>query len=39
MELTEDQNSPNAETMLSEPISPVPVGYPDVHEFDELMRR
>ncbi|KAK5056649.1 hypothetical protein LTR84_012181 [Exophiala bonariae] len=39
MELTEEQSSPNAETMLSEPITPIPVGYPDVHEFDELMRR
>lgn len=39
MELTEEQNSPNAETMLSEAITPAPVGYPDVHEFDELMRR
>jgi hypothetical protein len=36
---TEDQDSANRESMLSEPISPVLEGYPDVHEFDVLMAR
>lgn len=36
---TEDQDSANRESMLSEPISPVPDGYPDVNEFDALMAR
>lgn len=39
MEMTEEQNSPNADTMLSEAITPPLPGFPDVHEFDELMRR
>ena len=36
---TEDQDSANRESMLSEPISPVLEGYPDVNEFDVLMAR
>jgi len=36
---TEDQDSVNRESMLSEPISPVLEGYPDVNEFDVLMAR
>jgi hypothetical protein len=36
---TEDQDSVNRETMLSEPLSPVLEGYPDVNEFDVLMVR
>lgn len=36
---TEDQTSINQETMLSEPVEPALDGYPDVHEFDRLMRR
>jgi hypothetical protein len=36
---TEDQDSVNRDTMLSEPVSPVLEGYPDVKEFDLLMRR
>lgn len=36
---TEDQDSVNRDTMLSEPVSPVLDGYPDVKEFDLLMRR
>jgi hypothetical protein len=36
---TEDQDSVNRETMLSEPVSPVLEGYPDVNEFDALMTR
>ncbi|RMD42272.1 hypothetical protein DV735_g2847, partial [Chaetothyriales sp. CBS 134920] len=34
----EDQTSYNEETMLSEPIIPPVAGYPDVNEFDELVR-
>ena len=34
----ESQDS-NSENMLSEPTMPVLDGYPDVHEFDELMKR
>ncbi|RMZ78768.1 hypothetical protein DV738_g3695, partial [Chaetothyriales sp. CBS 135597] len=34
----EEQTSYNAETMLSEPIIPPIAGYPDVNEFDELVR-
>ena len=36
---TEDQDSVNKDTMLSEPVSPVLEGYPDVNEFDVLMAR
>ena len=36
---TECQDSPNEDTMLSEPVMPPLDGYPDVHEFDELMKR
>ena len=36
---TEDQDSVNRESMLSEPISPVLEGYPDINEFDVLMAR
>ena len=36
---TEEQTSFNQETMLSEPYIPVQEGYPDVKEFDQLMRR
>jgi hypothetical protein len=36
---TEDQDSVNRDTMLSEPVSPILEGYPDVKEFDLLMRR
>lgn len=36
---TEEQDSVNRESMLSEPVSPVLEGYPDVKEFDVLMRR
>lgn len=39
MEVTEEQHSPNADTRLSEPILPPLPGFPDVHEFDELMKR
>jgi hypothetical protein len=39
MDGTECQDSPNEDTMLSEPILPPLEGYPDVHEFDELMKR
>lgn len=39
MEMTEEQHSPNADTKLSEPIVPPLPGFPDVHEFDELMKR
>ncbi len=35
----EEQTSYNSETMLSEPMMPPLEGYPDVKEFDELMRR
>lgn len=36
---TEEQDSANRESMLSEPVSPVLEGYPDVNEFNVLMRR
>jgi hypothetical protein len=36
---TEGQDSVNRETMLSEPLSPVLEGYPDVNEFDALIVR
>ncbi|KAI1619503.1 hypothetical protein EDD37DRAFT_208265 [Exophiala viscosa] len=39
MDGTECQDSPNEDTMLSEPVLPPLEGYPDVHEFDELMKR
>ncbi|EXJ93560.1 hypothetical protein A1O1_01952 [Capronia coronata CBS 617.96] len=39
MDGTECQDSPNENTMLSEPVVPPLEGYPDVHEFDELMKR
>ena len=39
MDCTECQDSPNQDTMLSEPVVPPLDGYPDVHEFDELMKR
>jgi hypothetical protein len=39
MDGTECQDSPNQDTMLSEPIVPPLDGYPDVQEFDELMKR
>ncbi|EXJ60965.1 hypothetical protein A1O7_05118 [Cladophialophora yegresii CBS 114405] len=39
MDGTECQDSPNQDTMLSEPVVPPLDGYPDVHDFDELMKR
>jgi hypothetical protein len=36
---TEPQDSHNRDTMLSEPMEPPLEGYPDVKDFDELMRR
>ena len=39
MDGTECQDSPNQETMLSEPVVPSLEGFPDVHEFDDLMKR
>jgi hypothetical protein len=36
---TEDQDSVNRDTMLSEPVSPLLEGYPDVKDFDLLIRR
>ena len=36
---TEDQDSFNRDSMRSEPVSPPLEGYPDVKEFDQLMRR
>lgn len=39
MDGTECQDSANEDTMLSEPMEPPLEGYPDVHEFDELMKR
>ncbi|KAL2424434.1 hypothetical protein ABEF94_010941 [Exophiala dermatitidis] len=39
MDSTECQESPNEDTMLSEPVMPPLEGYPDVHEFDSLMKR
>ncbi|KAJ9604584.1 hypothetical protein H2200_010697 [Cladophialophora chaetospira] len=39
MDDTECQDSPNQDTMLSEPVVPSLEGYPDVHEFDDLMKR
>ncbi len=38
MDGTECQDSPNQGTMLSEPVVPALEGYPDVQEFDELMK-
>ena len=35
----ESQESVNQESMLSEPIVPALDGYPDVKEFDDLMKR
>jgi hypothetical protein len=39
MDSTEGQESPNSETMLSEPVVPPLEGYPDVKEFDKLMKK
>ena len=39
MDGIECQDSPNQGTMLSEPVVPALEGYPDVNEFDELMKR
>lgn len=39
MDCTECQDSPNEATMLSEPLLPPLEGYPDVHEFDEMVKR
>ncbi|KAK5191831.1 hypothetical protein LTR92_008412 [Exophiala xenobiotica] len=36
---TECQDSPNEDTMLSEPVLPPLEGYPNVGDFDELMKR
>ena len=36
---TEEQTSFNENSMLSEPVVPPLEGYPDVQEFDQLMRR
>lgn len=36
---TEDQDSCNRESMLSEPIEPALSGYPKVEDFDNLMKR
>lgn len=36
---TEDQDSVNRDTMLSEPVCPALEGYPDVKDFDLLIRR
>lgn len=36
---TEEQDSCNRETMLSEPIEPVLAGYPKVEDFDNLMKK
>lgn len=35
----ESQESPNEDTMLSEPVIPPLEGFPDVREFDQLMKR
>ena len=35
----ESQESPNEDTMLSEPVIPPLDGFPDVREFDRLMNR
>ena len=35
----ESQDSINQDTMLSEPVVPALEGYPDVKEFDDLMKR
>lgn len=35
----ESQESPNEDTMLSEPVIPPLEGFPDVREFDQLMQR
>ncbi|KIV92858.1 hypothetical protein PV10_04122 [Exophiala mesophila] len=39
LDLTEDQDSGNSKTMLSEPVHPALEGFPDVHAFDNLMDR
>jgi hypothetical protein len=39
MDNTECQESENEDTMLSEPVVPPLDGYPNVHEFDDLMKR
>lgn len=36
---TESQDSFNEDTKASEPVEPPMEGYPDVKEFDELMKR
>jgi hypothetical protein len=36
---TESQESFNEDTKASEPVEPAMEGYPDVKEFDELMKR
>ncbi|KAL6240386.1 hypothetical protein RBB50_012668 [Rhinocladiella similis] len=36
---TECQDSPNEDTMLSEPVIPPLEGYPNVNDFDELVKR
>ena len=36
---TEDQESANSESMLSESIEPALAGYPKVEDFDDLMRK
>lgn len=36
---TEDQDSSNRDTMLSEPIEPALSGYPKVQDFDNLMKK
>lgn len=36
---TEDQDSVNRESGHSEPIEPALEGYPNVHEFDDLMKQ
>jgi hypothetical protein len=35
----ESQESFNEETMQSEPVTPALDGFPDVREFDQLMKR
>jgi len=35
----ENQESPNEDTMLSEPVIPPLEGFPNVREFDHLMKR
>lgn len=36
---TESQESFNEDTRASEPVEPAMEGYPDVKEFDDLMKR